>query len=109
LRYELDRDRTNARPEEPLQVNFPQLFNSPADIASASRNKAPEKLPYAIKRYSDKVDRLYSVLEDGLSAGKGKWLVGDKYSAVDINGTFCSSLEDITDDVQLSAGCGHLE
>jgi glutathione S-transferase len=31
--------------------------------------------------------RLYSLLEDGLSAGKVEWLVGDKYSIADINGS----------------------
>lgn len=47
---------------------------------------APEKIPYGIKRYQDETKRLYSVLEDGLNAGKGEWLVGDKYSIADING-----------------------
>jgi glutathione S-transferase len=47
---------------------------------------APEKIPYGIKRYQEETARLYSVLEDGLNAGKGEWLVGDKYSIADING-----------------------
>ena len=47
---------------------------------------APEKIPYAIKRYNDETSRLYSVLEDGLTAGAGEWLVGDKYSVADMNG-----------------------
>jgi len=47
---------------------------------------APEKIQYGIKRYQDETHRLYSVLEDGLNAGKGEWLVGDKYSVADING-----------------------
>jgi len=46
---------------------------------------APEKIPYGIKRYVDETKRLYSVLEDGLNLGQGEWLVGDKYSIVDIN------------------------
>ncbi|KZP22351.1 glutathione S-transferase [Athelia psychrophila] len=46
---------------------------------------APEKIPYGIKRYQEETTRLYSVLEDGLKLGKGEWLVGDKFSAVDIN------------------------
>lgn len=46
---------------------------------------APLKIPYGIKRYIEETERLYSVLEDGLSAGKGEWLVGDKYSIADIN------------------------
>ena len=54
-------------------------------MTDASRY-APEKIPYGIKRYSDETSRLYSVLEDGLNAGAGEWLVGDKYSIVDING-----------------------
>jgi len=47
---------------------------------------APEKIPYGIKRYQEETQRLYTVLEDGLNAGKGEWLVGDKYSVADING-----------------------
>ncbi|RSH91650.1 hypothetical protein EHS25_009019 [Saitozyma podzolica] len=46
---------------------------------------APEKIPYGVKRYQEETARLYSVLEDGLNAGKGEWLVGDKYSIADIN------------------------
>lgn len=45
---------------------------------------APLKIPYGIKRYSEETRRLYSVLEDGLSAGDG-WLVGGRYSVADIN------------------------
>lgn len=55
-----------------------------------SSRYAPEKIPYGIKRYQDETHRLYSVLEDGLNAGKGEWLVGDKYSIADINGESCS-------------------
>lgn len=46
---------------------------------------APIKIPFGIKRYIQEVERLYSVLEDGLAAGKGEWLVGDKFSIADIN------------------------
>jgi len=46
---------------------------------------APEKIPYGIKRYQDETRRLYSVLEDGLNAGKGEWLVGDQYSIADLS------------------------
>lgn len=49
---------------------------------------APEKIPYAIKRYTDETKRLYSVLEGRLSgeftgAGEREWLAGKgkgKYS-----------------------------
>ncbi|TXT07412.1 hypothetical protein VHUM_03132 [Vanrija humicola] len=46
---------------------------------------APVKVPFGIKRYIQETERLYSVLEDGLNAGKGEWLVGDKFSIADIN------------------------
>lgn len=52
---------------------------------------APEKIPYGIKRYQEETQRLYTVLEDGLNAGKGEWLVGDKYSIADINGESTSA------------------
>ena len=53
---------------------------------------APEKIPYGIKRYQDETRRLYSVLEDGLKAGKGEWLVGDMYSIADISSKLPSAL-----------------
>lgn len=46
---------------------------------------APIKIPYGIKRYTEETARLYSVIEDGLNAGKNGWLVGGKFSIVDIN------------------------
>lgn len=52
---------------------------------------APEKIPYAIKRYLDETKRLYEVLEIRLSkqaAGPRDYLAGDgkgKYSIADIN------------------------
>ncbi|GMK53798.1 hypothetical protein CspeluHIS016_0103840 [Cutaneotrichosporon spelunceum] len=46
---------------------------------------APLKIPYGIKRYTEETSRLYSVIEDGLRAGKNGWLVGGKFSIVDIN------------------------
>lgn len=54
--------------------------------ANHFRKKAPEKNPYAIDRYTEETKRLYSVLEDGVNMGKGEWLVGDKYSIVDMSG-----------------------
>ncbi|KAG8957085.1 glutathione S- transferase, nitrogen catabolite repression regulator [Tulasnella sp. 419] len=47
---------------------------------------APEKIPHAIKRYTDEVKRLYSVLDTRLK--NRDYLVGDgkgKYSIADIN------------------------
>src|SRR6266542_2649225 len=42
---------------------------------------APEKIPYAIKRYGDETKRLYSVLDSAL---KGKeFLVGNTYTLAD--------------------------
>lgn len=49
-------------------------------------SRRDDKIDYAIKRYVDETKRLYSVLEDGLNAGTGEWLVGDKYSIVDMSG-----------------------
>ena len=45
-------------------------------------NYAPEKLPYAIARYTNEVARLLRVLETRLS--QSKWLAGDEYSIADI-------------------------
>lgn len=45
---------------------------------------APLKIPYGIKRYIEETDRLYSVIEEGLTKGNG-WLAGGKYSIADIN------------------------
>ncbi len=45
-------------------------------------NYAPEKLPYAIERYTNEVARLHRVLEARLS--KAEWLAGDAYSIADI-------------------------
>lgn len=65
-----------------LGVRSPERF---APWLSDPSRYAPIKIPWGIKRYVEETARLYSVLEDGLSAGKGEWLVGDKYSIVDIN------------------------
>lgn len=43
---------------------------------------APEKIPYAIKRYQDETKRLYSVYEKQLESSD--YLVGGKYSIADI-------------------------
>lgn len=43
---------------------------------------APEKIPYAIDRYTKECERLYEVLERRLKASK--YLCGDEYSVVDI-------------------------
>jgi len=52
---------------------------------------APEKIPYAIDRYTSEVNRVTSVLEGHLSAQKeangssdGPWLVGNKFSYADL-------------------------
>lgn len=44
---------------------------------------APEKIPYAIKRYRDETARLYGVLDKRL-ASNGGWLAGADYSIADI-------------------------
>lgn len=45
---------------------------------------APEKIPYAIKRYVNETERLYSVIEKRLSESSGGFLVGDKLTIADI-------------------------
>jgi GST-like protein len=43
---------------------------------------APERVPYAIERYTNEVKRLHRVLEHRL--GEVRWLAGDEYSMADI-------------------------
>ena len=43
---------------------------------------APEKIPYAMERYSKEANRLYGVMERRLKISK--WLAGDSYSIADI-------------------------
>jgi len=45
-------------------------------------NYAPEKLPYAMDRYTNEVGRLYRVLDRRLATAA--WLAGDDYSVADI-------------------------
>lgn len=45
------------------------------------RNYAPEKLPYAIKRYSDEAQRIYKVLNKRL---EGREFIADEFSVADI-------------------------
>jgi len=53
---------------------------------------APENIQYGIDRYQTETKRLYQVLEDRLrqqeKQGLGLWMVGGKYSFVDLN-CFC--------------------
>jgi glutathione S-transferase len=49
---------------------------------------APEKIPYAIKRYTDETKRLYGVLQIRLGDQNREWLAGPgkgKYSIADVN------------------------
>jgi glutathione S-transferase len=49
---------------------------------------APEKIPYAQKRYTDETKRLYGVLQIRLGDGNRDWLAGPgkgKYSIADVN------------------------
>jgi GSH-dependent disulfide-bond oxidoreductase len=46
------------------------------------RMYAPEKLPYAVDRYSNEAKRLYQVIDKRLAASP--WLGGDEYSIADI-------------------------
>jgi GST-like protein len=47
------------------------------------RNYAPEKLPYAINRYTFEAQRHIGIINDRL--GRQKYMVGDSYSIVDMN------------------------
>jgi len=44
---------------------------------------APEKLPYAVERYRFEADRHYKILDAQLA--KGRYMLGDTYTIVDIN------------------------
>jgi GST-like protein len=46
------------------------------------RNYAPEKIPYAIDRYTNEAKRLFGVVDRRLS--EAKYLAGDEYSIADI-------------------------
>lgn len=46
---------------------------------------ASEKIPYAIKRYTDETHRLYSILEEQLTKNGTGYLVGDHVSIADIS------------------------
>ncbi|HUR89213.1 MAG TPA: glutathione binding-like protein [Ramlibacter sp.] len=46
------------------------------------RTYAPEKIPYAIERYSNEAKRLYNVIDKRLS--RSEWLACDEYSIADI-------------------------
>ncbi|MDC0073779.1 glutathione S-transferase N-terminal domain-containing protein [Alphaproteobacteria bacterium] len=47
------------------------------------RHYCPEKIPYAIKRYSNEVNRLYGVLDKRLQ--NNKFLAADKYTIADMS------------------------
>jgi GSH-dependent disulfide-bond oxidoreductase len=46
------------------------------------RNYAPEKIPYAVERYTNEGKRLYGVVDKRLS--ESKYLAGDEYTIADI-------------------------
>jgi GST-like protein len=46
------------------------------------RHYAPEKIPYAVERYTNEAGRLYRVVEKRLS--ESPWLGGEEYSIADI-------------------------
>ncbi len=47
------------------------------------RNFAPEKIPYAIKRYDYEARRHWQIVEDRL--GQGRYMLGDTYTIVDMS------------------------
>ncbi|MBV7397312.1 glutathione S-transferase family protein [Mameliella sediminis] len=46
------------------------------------RNFAPEKPPYAVKRYDFEARRHWQIVDDQLA--KGEWMMGEQYSIVDM-------------------------
>ena len=46
------------------------------------RNFAPEKPPYAVKRYDFEARRHWQIVDDRLA--QGEWMMGDAYSIVDM-------------------------
>lgn len=79
---------------------------SPPLLAFAPFRYAPEKIPYAIKRYLDETKRLYSVLEGRLSgeftgSGERDWLAGKgkgKYSWAEMATVSVSSVVTLVQD-----------
>ena len=63
------------------EVTSPQAFEG---LRMTGRKvHAPEKLPYAINRYSYEAERHYGILDARL--GKGRYMLGDTYTIVDMD------------------------
>jgi GST-like protein len=69
---------------ETLQWMFFQVGNTGPMMGQGNhfRRYAPEKLPYAIERYSNEVKRLYGVVDRRLS--EARYLAGDEYTMADV-------------------------
>jgi GST-like protein len=67
-----------------LQWLFFQVGNTGPMLGQAHhfRTYAPEKIPYAIERYTNEARRLYGVLDGRLA--QAKYLAGDDYTIADI-------------------------
>ncbi|HEY8038869.1 MAG TPA: glutathione binding-like protein [Polyangiaceae bacterium] len=67
-----------------LQWLFFQVGNTGPMLGQVHhfRNYAPEKIPYAIERYTNEGKRLYAVVDRRLS--EAKYLAGDAYTIADI-------------------------
>jgi glutathione S-transferase len=65
----------------------------------------PEKLPSAIDRYVNEIDRVLGVLDDALSRNKTGWLVGDRCTYADISFvTWAATGEGLLRGLQKDAG-----
>ena len=61
----------------------PELWReSPLQFTHHFRLYAPEKIPYAVDRYSNEAKRLYGVLDTRLKASE--YVAGDEYTIADI-------------------------
>ncbi|KAG9518361.1 hypothetical protein KCU93_g8428, partial [Aureobasidium melanogenum] len=65
----------------------------------------PKKLPSAIDRYVNKIDRVLGVLDDALSRNNTGWLVGDRCTYADISFvTWAATGEGLLRELQKDAG-----
>jgi GST-like protein len=67
-----------------LEWMFFQVGNTGPMMGQANhfRNYAPEKIPYAIERYTNEVKRLFGVVDRRLS--QARYLAGDEYTMADV-------------------------
>lgn len=95
LRTDFCDEFSQARTEQPLypsKLSFTNPLMLFSRLESGSKwltqlnlsQYAPERIPYATKRYQDETKRLFQTYEDHLSSNKVEYLVGNKYSYADM-------------------------